>query len=90
MIFDEGPQNADFIMLVPLKVKSVFFAEPHLQQIVVQRLLTHTNLRGCILKGVTDQVAISKDSVVEFAPQTDLFDDVLNRTLFCTFALTRL
>ena len=39
LVLDEGPEHANFVVLVLLKVEAILLAEAHLQQVVIQALL---------------------------------------------------
>jgi len=67
---------------VLLKVKVVLFAEAQLQQIVIKRFLAHVYLLGCVLEGVSDELLVAQNTIVQTSPKTNFLNDIFDRSLF--------
>jgi hypothetical protein len=78
-VLNEGPKDADLVVLVPKEVKTILLAEAHLQKVVVQTLLGDTDPDGSVLKGVAYKLAVSDDTVVQPPPKADLLYNIFNR-----------
>ena len=80
LFLDIGAKDAHFVVLVLLEIEPELFAEPQLQEVVVQGLLRHPHLLGSVFERVPKQVSfVVVHTVVEFPPETHLLDDLLNR-----------
>lgn len=78
LVLYEGAQDADFLVPIVLKIKPVLLAKSELQQIVVKRFFAHLNFGSSVFEREADEVSFAVDSVVQFAPQGHLLDDVGN------------
>lgn len=90
LFLDVATENANFIITVLLKVKSILLAKTQLEQIVIQTLFGYAHLSCCILQTVADKISLSVDAIVEFPPERNLLDDVGDGSLLsslCVFSL---
>ena len=76
MIFNVATEDADFVIAVLLEVETILLAKAKLEQVIVKTFFTDTNLSSSVFKTVSDEVSISVDTVIEFSPKRDFFDDV--------------
>lgn len=82
LILDERSKHTNLVVLMFLEVKAVLLAKAHLEQIVIKTLLGDANFACCVFQRVAHEVSVTNNTVVELAPETDLLNDLLNRSLF--------
>lgn len=76
LFFHVATENANLIIAVLLKVKSVFLAKTKLEQVVIETLFGYAHFGCCVLKTVADEISVSVNAIVEFAPERNLLNDV--------------
>ena len=70
-----------------LEVKSVLLAESQLQEVVIKGLFGYVNFGCSILQGVPHKIAVSQDSIIKSAPETDFLNNFFDGSFLSSLAL---
>ena len=82
LLLDKQSEHPHFLIAIYLKVEAELLPKSKLQQVVIKRFLTYTDLIGCIFDAPSLELQLTglfvrhHDPVVEFAPGRYLLDDV--------------
>ena len=71
------------------EIELVLLAEAQLKEVIIERLLADSYFFSSIVERVAYHVSFFQYTVVEFAPQRYLLDDVFNQTLLHSFRCYR-
>lgn len=86
--FHEWPEHADLVVFVLLEVKPKLLTESELKEVIIKRFLGDADLLSSIFQRVTEQVAfVVVNSIVQFPPETDFLNDLLDGSFFGSFLL---